>query len=264
MGVNSPLMTRRILLCSGYLLLAACGGSSAPPKTDGAVPAAPPPAVPAAAPAVSTQPIEIVSVTPETLTVVDGRARPTLFAVEYRIARPETVEKAEVVLHARGLSDVVKKEVPVEASRRVYVALERDFDFGPKVRFRAICPAGTTEWHTLGEPPVPPEKRGASGVAIWSVGPESVGYNTSGMEGTAIRFGISGQGLSSECKAEGQVNGRPIELFTVLFFDRKLQGTFNRREIDERAIAARYLEVKVSIRGARLGQVAIKRIPFVE
>jgi hypothetical protein len=257
-------MARIGLLLAISLLVAACGGESAPAKSDTAVPAAPPPATPAAPPSANIQPIEIVSVDPETLPIVNGRARPTLFAVEYRIARPEAVEKAEVVLHAPGISDVVKKEVPIEASRRVYVALERDFDFGPKVRFRAICPGGTTEWHTLGEPPVPAEKRTASGVAIWSVGPSSIGFDRSGLEGTAVRFGMTGQGLSSECKAEGQVNGRPMELFTVLFFDRKLQGTFNRSELDNREVSARYLEVKVSIRGARLGQVAIKRIPFVE
>ena len=251
--------------CLGAVVaaMAGCGLEPAPvPRVDAAESLGSPPPRASSARRV---PIEIVSVTPESIQVRGGRAVADDFLIEYRIANPEKVDKAEVRVHARGLSDISRYELPVRAEGTFSLRVEPGaFDFGPTVRFRASCPEGVTDWFTLGSPPVPYDDRMAPGLKIGSVTPESIGFDRNPDSGGAVRIGIWGLELTPECTAEGEIDGRPLPLHNTFAKPKQITALVKFSDLDGRAISARYLEIKVSIRGPGLGQVAIQRIPFVE
>ena len=122
------------------VIVSACGGDAPPPRAQD------PPAPPrATVPPKPVMPVEIVSVSPETIDIRGGRAMPTTFTIEYRIANPEKVEKAEIRIVAKGLGIIKRDAVPVQASGIVTLSFDSSHDFGPLVRFRVTCPQGTTD-----------------------------------------------------------------------------------------------------------------------
>jgi hypothetical protein len=240
-----------------------CGGQ-APPAAQRAQ--APPPGPRATAPQPRALPVEIVSVSPETIDVQGGRAMPTTFSVEYRIASPERVEKAELRIVAPGFGIVQREPAPVQANGVVTVAVAPIDDFGPVVRFRVTCPAGTTEWHALGARPLPYEQRstmtfGITGVSPSHIKPDFIGER---QPGSGVPISVGGRGFSPECTLEAQRDGAPIELNNPYFRDNALRGLLLHRDIGNRGISGRYLEFGLAIHGPGVGQINHRHVLFNE
>jgi hypothetical protein len=235
---------------------AACGGSSPPPAqtSKAAVPGeAPPPADPSG-------PVVVVSITPDTIDVQDGRAASGFIQVEYRIRNPEQVETAELrisVPNERG--ELHKEALPIQASGIVNVNFDAGgYDLGPKVQFRANCSSGSTDWVTLNAEALPDDAAAAAPRLTHATAVES------DRGGIAARLSLFGQGLSADCSAEGQAGGRSIEVLNQHFEGRRIQGLLERRELNFRSVPPRYLEVQVRIRGPKLARADGKRLRFNE
>ena len=210
-------------------------------------------------------PVEIVSVSPETIDIRGGRAVPTTFTIEYRIANPEKVEKAEIRIVAKGLGIIRRDAVPVQASGIVNLSFDSKDDFGPLVRFRVTCPQGTTDWRTLGAPPLPLEERDTGDFKITAVSPDHVepNYSDTG-SGTGVRVKVHGRGFSKDCTVEAERDGSPIQLNNPLFYDRSMEGLLMHRDIDSRPVAGRFLEFGLAIHGPGVGQIHHKHVLFNE
>jgi hypothetical protein len=241
------------------------GGCERPPETPprAATPAATPATPPAPRP-VEVMP-RIVSVTPDTINVIDGRALRRSFQIVYEIDGPERVEKARVVIYARGIGEMQRVEVPVVPRGTVNLEVTGDnVDLGPTVRFRAVCPGGVTDWYTLGHERLPVEQQMSTPLQIIGVGPSWIEQSIQDIGGSAVRISVGGKGLTGECKLEAQVNRRTVELRNAFFRDKHWEALLLRSDLGERAVAARYLEVKFIVNGPHIGLEVIKHIRFQE
>jgi hypothetical protein len=240
--------------------VSACGGDAPPPRAQD------PPAPPrATVPPKPVMPVEIVSVSPETIDIRGGKAMPTTFTIEYRIANPERVEKAEIRIVTKGLGIIKREAVPVQASGVVNLSFDNKDDFGPVVRFRVTCPQGTTDWRTLGAPPLPLEERQAGDFKITGVSPDHVEPDYTGTgTGSGVRVGVHGRGFSKECTVEAERDGATIHLNNPYFYNRSMHGLLMHRDIDSRPVVGRFLEFGLSIRGRGVGQIHHKHVLFNE
>lgn len=245
------------------LFATACGGD-APRAGQRAQDPAPQPR--ATTPPKPVMPVEIVSINPETIEMRGGRAVPTTFTIEYRIANPEKVEKAELRVVAKGLGIIQREVVPVQPSGTVYLSVDATRDFGPIVRFRVTCPQGTTDWRTLGAKPLPLEERQADDFKITGVSPDHVEPNYSGDtgSGSGVRVGVHGRGFSKDCTVEAERDGSPIQLNNPYFYNRSMNGLLMHRDIDSRPITGRFLEIGLSIHGPGVGQIHYQIVSFNE
>ena len=242
------------------IALPGCGGGSTPSKPVAESPPAPPRAT---LPPPSGLPVEIVSVTPETIDIRGGRVVPTTFTVEYRIANPEKISEAELRIESSGFGVLQRQPVPVQASGSVTMAVDINEDLGPLVRFRVVCPAGATEWRTLGAPP-PSDESSAGGLTLKSVGPSEIRPDYTGQRGGGERISLYGSGFSAECTIEAERDGSAIQLTNPMFRDGRFSGLLMHSDLDLRPVARRYLDFGVSIRGPGIGQIHLKRVPFNE
>ena len=209
--------------------------------------------------------VEIISVSPETIDIRGGRAVPTTFAIEYRIANPEGIEKAEIRIVAEGLGIIKREPVPVSANAIVNVSLDSTDDFGPLVRFRVTCPQGTTDWRTLGAPPLALEERETGDFKITGVSPDHVAGNYSETgSGSGVRVRVHGRGFSKDCTVEAERDGSAIELNNPYFQDRSMHGLLMHRDIDSRPITGRFLEFGLAINGPGVGKIHHKHVMFNE
>jgi hypothetical protein len=242
------------------VIVSACGGDAPPPRAQD------PPAPPrATVPPKPVMPVEIVSVSPETIDIRGGRAMPTTFTIEYRIANPEKVEKAEIRIVAKGLGIIKRDAVPVQASGIVTLSFDSSHDFGPLVRFRVTCPQGTTDWQTLGAPPLPLEERQTGEFRITAVSPSHVEPDYSGASvGSGVRIGVHGRGFSKDCTVEAERDGSTIHVNNPYFSNRSMHGLLMHRDIDSRPVAGRFLEFGLSIHGPGVGRIHHKHVLFNE
>jgi hypothetical protein len=240
--------------------LPACGGGSTPSSQVAQSPPAPPRAT---LPPASVLPVQIVSVSPETIDVRNGRVVPTTFTVEYRIANPEKVSEAELRIESSGFGVLQRQLVPVEANTSVTMSVDISEDLGPLVRFRVVCPTGATEWRTLGAPPLPAEPS-AEGLTLKLVGPSEIRPDYTGQRAGGERVSLYGSGFTAECTIEGQRDGGAIQLVNPMFRDGRFSGLLMHSDLDQRPVARRYLDFGLSIRGPGIGQINLKRVPFNE
>ena len=255
---NMPNATSTLLLIAG-LAAAGCGSSDPPPAAERPARAARPAAAPAKVP------VKIVKVEPDTIMVHHGTAVPGEYTVHYLIGEPEKVEEAKVTVYVPGVDDVIlKQDVHIVAADTATFTIAPRWDFGPTLRFRAVCPQGTTDWFTYGSELLPLEERMAPGLRIANVGPERIFYNLTGQEGGSQRISILGRELGPGCKPEGEVNGQPVELSGTMAQKGKIETLLRRDDFGDTAVAKRYLEVKLSVKGPGFAKVAIERIHFVE
>ena len=220
-------------------------------------------------PASSSQPVAIVSVWPDQFAVSGGHASWQVLEVAYTIRDPGTVTSARVEVYARELGVIAREEVPIEASGKVRFTVDPkgSADLGPTVRFRASCPQGTTDWHELGQAPLPSDPRTDDTLRISNVSPSSIREGPTDSEdpnqrGVGTRVSIYGKKLSKDCSIDSQVDGSSVQLNNPMFINGHFEGLLMRRDIGYRSVSPRYVEVKVGIRGPGVGQVAIKQLPF--
>ena len=237
-----------------------CGGSS-PSNQEVAQSPADQPRATAAPP--SVLPVQIVSVSPETIDIRGGRVVPTTFTVEYRIANPEKVTEAELRIQSSGFGVLQRQLVPVQASATVTMTVDISEDFGPLVRFRVVCPTGATDWRALGAPPES-EPQTTEGLTLKSVGPSEIRPDYTGDRGGGARITLYGSGFTAECTIEGDRDGSAIQLANPVFRDGRFSGLLMHSDLDLRPVARRYLEFGLSIRGPGVGQINLKRVPFNE
>jgi len=249
-----------------WILAAGCNKSSNAPSAPQNAPSAPQPTS-HPAPAPRTVAPRITSIEPETIEVRGGHASSTRFRVSYSIDSPERVTKAMLRIYAPGIGDVQHPvDVLVRASDILDFTLDTSEDFGPKVSFRVHCPAGDTDWYTFGSPPQPYDPEANGKIKISNVTPRYVSsYNETGAENSGTLVTIwAGDMITSECTAETEVDGHAVELKNTNTQHRQMQGLLMRSDVQQRSIAARYLEFKLILEGHGVATEAIKQVPFSE
>ena len=214
----------------------------------------------------------IVSISPDTMSVNDGAGTPGSYSLDYVINEVEKVESGMLQVTAPGIGVLAK--IPFTPSAEGSVSFDVDpsrLDFGPTVAFRARCPEGDTEWYTLGTR-LPDEQRSLPGPRITSVAPDRISLSRTLMRnegevpaGSGVQVTIYGNQLSSDCSLDATVNGRSIELNNLLPQPKGFRGLLMYRDISNRQVSARHLEVHLAVSGPGIGpRGPIGYIWFVE
>ena len=213
--------------------------------------------------------VAIVSVSPDYFAVSGGHATWQPLDVAYTIKDPDKITSAKVEVYARELGVIAREDVPIQASGKVRFIVDPkgSTDLGPTVRFRASCPEGTTDWYELGQEPQPSDTRLDGTLRISNVNPSSIkegpdDSEDSNQRGVGTRVSIYGRKLNKDCSIESQVDGSSVQLNNPMYINGHFEGLLMRRDIGYRSVSPRYVEVKLSIRGPGIGQVAIKNLPF--
>ena len=259
----------RVSLCLAISALPAC--SAEPPGVATGAATAATRAAAARPPADNVAVPRIVTVSPDTFSVVNGQATMQSFEVAYEISDPSQVDTARLEAYAREYGVISRMDVPVQARGTAHFVVEPrgTVDLGPTVRFRATCPAGTTEWFELGQVPQSYDAQRANTFGIMNVAPTSIKDGPddsadSNQRGVGTRIKIFGKKLSAACSIDAQVDGSSVQLNNPLFYDGRWEGLLMRRDHNYRAVAPRYIELKFVIRGKKLGREAIKNLPFAK
>lgn len=266
--------TRRSRLAIGIVLIAlaaaACRRETPP---DAADPAAAPPPVASLTPAPTEVIPKILSVEPATIFVRDGHATPGIYNVLYEITNVDRVVDAEVRVHAPGLGRVQQMPIAQPAARaNISIVVDpTKKDFGPTLAFRARCPGGNTDWRTLGSEPLSAAEFSEPVLRIASVSPDRISLDRALIAGdgdipagAGVEVSVRGPLLTAQCTLEASVNGGPIELHNVFPADKHLRGLVLYRDIGNRYVSTRYLELQLVVRGKGFAREAIKRIHFVD
>lgn len=202
--------------------------------------------------------IGLGDISPQKLVTSGNQIAAQIISVAYRIPHPENVTTAVLHLYVKEIGDIATMPVTPTENGVVRFAIEPSaHSLGPTVRFRASCPAGVTDWYTLGQIPLDSDARMSDVFRISNVTPESVPYSPAmdGESGAGQRVMIWGRTLGTGCRIETQVNGRDVELKSVISEGRQYRGLLMYSDINYRIISPRYAELKLSVtRGTkRLG-----------
>lgn len=187
-------------------------------------------------------------------------------AVSFSIPDPSSVTSAQLKLYVGEIGDIATQTITAVEHGTAQFAIDPiPHSVGPSVRFRAVCPSGTTEWYTMGQIPYDYQERMAKVFRISNVTPESVRWSQAmGDPGAGQRVAVWGPGLPSDCRIEAEANGSSIELNNVLYFGQRYEGLLLYRDVASAPVSPRYAELKLLI--TRSGQriEAVKRVPFIE
>jgi hypothetical protein len=214
----------------------------------------------------------IISISPDTMSVYDGAGTPGSYSLDYVINEIEKVESGMLQINAPGVGVLAK--IPFTPFAEGSVTFDIDpshMDFGPTVAFRARCPEGETDWYTLGTR-LPDEERSLPGPRITSVAPDRISLTRALMRnegeipsGAGVSVTIFGNQLTSDCSLDATVNGRSIELNNLLPQRNGFRGLLLYRDISNREVSARHLEVHLVVEGPGIGRRGpIGYIRFVE
>jgi hypothetical protein len=214
----------------------------------------------------------IISISPDTMSVHDGVGTPGSYSLEYVINEIEKVESGMLQITAPGIGVLAK--IPFTPSAEGSITFDIDpsrVDLGPTVAFRARCPEGETEWYTLGAR-LSDEERSLSGPRITGVSPDRISLTPTLMRnegeipaGAGVPVTIRGNQLTSDCSLDATVNGGSIELNNLLPDRNGFRGLLLYRDISNREVSARHLEVHLVVDGPGFGSRGpIGYIRFVE
>ena len=218
-------MPRLMHLLPALAVLTAVSGCSSEPAGVATGAAAATAAATKSQPASTPQSVAIISVSPDQFAVSGGHATWQVLEVAYTIRDPGKVTSAKVEVYARELGVIAREEAPIEASGKVRFTVDPkgSTDLGPTVRFRASCPEGTTDWHELGQAPLPYDQRTDDTLRISNVNPSSIregptDSEDSNQRGVGTRVSIYGKKLSKDCsiRLPGGRLVRPVEQPHVL------------------------------------------------
>ena len=194
--------------------------------------------------------VGIGDVTPQKLVTSGNQIAAQIISVAYRIPHPENVTSAALKLYLKEIGDIATMPVTPMENGVAHFAIEPSrHSLGPTVRFRASCPKGVTDWHTLGQMPFDYDTRMSDVFRIGSVSPDSVRWTPAmdGESGAGQRMTIWGPTLGAGCRIEAQVNGSDVELKSVIFEGRRYTALLLYRDINYDIIAPRYAELKLSV-----------------
>lgn len=205
----------------------------------------------------------IVSMTPDTIRVHNGHAPVTRYSLTYEINNAEKASKAYIIVYARGLGQIQRRDVDVQPSGQIEFLLDAsEFDLGPMVRFRVHCPGNDTDWFAMGSEPLEPSQRLTS-QQIGNVTPAYVAQGTY-RQGMAIPITIWGGQITPECTAEAQVDGTTVELKNVVASDKKIHGGLSDSDFQRRPIVVRHFEVNLVVEGPGMPAADVYNLDFVE
>ncbi len=265
-AADIPLVrSRRSLVASLLFVLCSSLAACSSPSADAAPPAR---TTPPAAKLPAYVPFAISSVAPAALALSGDAVASQSLEIAYSIPNPETVTDAVLKFYVGELGDIAVVPVTAAVDGRATISLApRPHSLGAFVQFRAVCPAGTTDWAAMGAIPLDYDARRQNVFRIATVSPQSIAW-TPGMDpdvstGSGSRVFISGPQLSRDCRIEAQVNGRSSELNNVHFHDNRFEGLLMHRDVGYTSISPRYAELKLLVTragGQRLQ--AVTRVPF--
>lgn len=205
----------------------------------------------------------IVSMSPETIRVHNGHASVARYSLTYEINNAEKATKAYIIVYARGLGQIQRSDVDVQARGQIEFLLDAsDFDLGPMVRFRVHCPGNDTDWFAMGSEPLGMPERLSSG-QIGNVTPAYVAKGTY-RPGVAIPITIWGGQITRECTPEAQVDGTSVELKNVVAVDTQIRGQLSDNDFQGRPIVVRHLEVSLVVEGPGMPAADTYNLNFVE
>jgi hypothetical protein len=204
----------------------------------------------------------IVSVSPETIVVHEGHAPMQRFSLTYEINNLEKATKAMITANVLGVGEVQRFDVAVQPRGQIEFLLDASaFDLGPKVRFRAHCPYGVTDWFTMGEYPPEELPQRMTSQQIGSVAP---GYVAVKGQNGAVPIEIWGAQLTKECSPEAQVDGTTVELKNVMARDKAIHGQLLYSDLQGRPVVTRRLELHLVVYGPGMPSADIYYLNFAE
>lgn len=253
-------------------LLAGCGG----PPEDAELPDVEAPTADEVPERLTTRPPgavipKINSVSPETVQVSGGHPQLSTLTVDYEISGAQWVKKAYLDIYAPTLGRVQREEITPQEHDTITLLMQTSrMDVGPTLKLRASCPGAMSDWFTFGTDRVDADPA-SSLPQITSIGPQSienrpviVGNEAVIMEGAGQMLTIFGANLTRDCALEATVDQRSVTLHNVLPRGKGFQALINYRDLDDRHVSPRYLEVKLRLEGPHVGKEAIQRVYFTE
>jgi hypothetical protein len=162
------------------------------------------------------------------------------------VENASTLKKLEIVVRVPGIGSVrrVNVDLPGDDGPHEFSFWMKPeyFDVGPTVKFRLTCPAGDTDWMTLGRDRVVREPPNGQPVQLLAVSPDKT--QRPRQYGEAVLVTLFGRGFDKDCKPEGLFNDEPMTVTGYL-----QEGAFHAqiayRSLDFRTVGSRYLEVKL-------------------
>jgi hypothetical protein len=195
----------------------------------------------------------ITKLDPDTVAIRDGHISAQHYSLEYDILGIEKVQHAEIVVYAPGAGRVQSFEISPSAHATVEFILDNpEFDLGPTVRLRARCPLGSTDWFTLGTLPMEYTQRGQNVFRVANVSPPYIErYSGEGEPpaGVGVNVTLWGPQLGRDCTPEAEVNGSTVEAHNVYAVDKQVHLLILRSDLQNRPVAARYLEIELQLSG---------------
>ena len=249
-------LPRAVLVPTITIVIAACSSPRSEPGTAAA-----------RAPLLRTPTtLAISSVSPERLALEDDHVGSQTLTVSFSIPDPSSVTSAQLRLYVGEIGNIAMQKItPAEHGTARFAIDLSPQSVGPTVRFRAVCPSGTTEWYTMGQIPYDYQERMAKVFRISNVTPESVRWSEAlDAPGAGQRVAIWGSGLPSDCRIEAEANGSSIELNNVVYLSQRYEGLLMYRDVASEPVSPRYAELKLLITRSGQGLEAVKRVPFRE
>ena len=212
--------------------------------------------------------VALTSIVPDRLATDGDHIANQILEVSYRIQDPDRIKTAKLYLWAPDVGDLGQFEVPAQATAAVrFLVTPGEHSIGPEVRFRAVCPEGTSDWYTLGqlEPEGEPAKEG---ISIHHMSPKSIGWHLGdpmGQKLTTQRIILNGSNFSPACTVESESNRSRIELQDVKYDRKTLQGLLKLSDIGTDRVTPRYAELKIVVSGGDdFLRTFERKLPFSE
>ena len=210
----------------------------------------------------------IVRVEPDTVPIHDGHIAAQNYAVEYDILGIDKVQRGEIVVYAPGVGRVQAFDISPSAHGTVEFILDNpEFDLGPTVRLRVRCPAGTTDWYTLGTLPMEFNERMQNVFRVANVSPPYIErYKGEGVPpaGVGVDVTLWGPQLGRACTPEAEVAGSSVEPHNVYAVDKQVHLLLLRSDLQNRPVSARYLEIQLRLYGPGVAVEDIARLNLRE
>jgi len=187
----------------------------------------------------------IVSISPTTVPIRAGHAYTERYTLEYDILGIEKVKSGYITIYSPGVGQVQKIDFSPQAHGSIEFTLDvENFDFGPSIRFRAVCPKGNSDWIPMGLIPADYPPHDPSLLQMGTISPSYIqARNDANNPASGVEITLWGQQFETGCKPETEVDGTSVQLQNVSAYGKQIKGLLLRSDIQQRAVAARYFDV---------------------
>ena len=210
----------------------------------------------------------VLSVSPDTITVVDGQLEHEHFDTSYSIDNPSLLKKLELEVYVPGFGIVQRMNVtdtPADdREHTIGLWLEaRQFDLGPTVKFRVRCPSGDTDWMSLGHDRAARVQPGGQLPQLTAIAPPHTN-RPSGQPGEAVLVTLFGRGFDKDCTPEGTVNGSSLEIAGSYVQEGAVHASIEYSSLGYRVVGERYLEIKLVAYSTGIPVETLAHVTFAE